>query len=103
VGAAFTPGIHLALERDGRLNTGDGIIATVIALVLGFLSLLGVLAFHFPEYLTTPQLRHQYSVDVLRQALLVTLLIAGGPGAGLAAEVSAKHRKYSVLKRRPLD
>jgi hypothetical protein len=30
-----------------------------------------VLAFHFPQYLTTPELRHKYSVDVLRQILLV--------------------------------
>src|ERR1700755_796484 len=66
------------LSRDGRIDTGDGKIATVIALLLGFLSLLGVLAFHFPEYLTTPQLRHKYSVEVLRHVLLVTLLIAGG-------------------------
>lgn len=36
-----------------------------------------MLAFHFPEYLTTPQLRRQYSVDVLRQAMFA-LLVAGG-------------------------
>src|SRR5262249_39784902 len=66
------------LQRSGPLRFGQGVIATVLALSLGFLSLLGVLAFHFPQYLTTPELRHQYSVDVLRQALFVALLIAGG-------------------------
>jgi len=66
------------LKRSGGMRFGQGMIATVLALSLGFLCLLGVLAFHFPQYLTTPELRHEYSVDVLRQALFVALLIAGG-------------------------
>ena len=66
------------LHRSGELKPGKGMIATVIALTLGFLSMLAVLAFHFPQYLTTPELRHQYSVDVLRQILFAGLLIAGG-------------------------
>jgi len=70
------------LASSGELTPGKGLITTIIALSLGFLSLLGVLAFHYPEYLTTPELRHQYSVDVLRQALFVALLIAGGLALG---------------------
>ncbi|MEO6687897.1 MAG: sterol desaturase family protein, partial [Dokdonella sp.] len=66
------------LESSGGLTFGQGVIATIVALSLGFLCLLGVLAFHFPQYLTTPELRHQYSVDVLRQAMFVALLVAGG-------------------------
>ena len=70
------------LHRDGELKPGLGKISSVIALSLGILSLLGVLAFHFPQYLTTPDLRHKYSVDVLRQLLLAALLIAGGIALG---------------------
>ncbi len=70
------------LHRDGELKPGLGKITSVIALSLGILSLLGVLAFHFPQYLTTPDLRHKYSVDVLRQLLLAALLIAGGISLG---------------------
>ena len=70
------------LHRDGELKPGLGKITTVIALSLAILSLLGVLAFHFPQYLTTPDLRHRYSVDVLRQLLLAALLIAGGISLG---------------------
>jgi sterol desaturase/sphingolipid hydroxylase (fatty acid hydroxylase superfamily) len=70
------------LHRDGELKPGLGKISSVIALSLGILSLLGVLAFHFPQYLTTPDLRHKYSVDVLRQLLLAALLIAGGISLG---------------------
>ncbi len=66
------------LARNGALSPGQGLISTVIAMTLAILGLLGVIAFHFPQYLTTPELRHQYSVDVLRQALFVALLIAGG-------------------------
>ncbi|HKX42973.1 MAG TPA: sterol desaturase family protein, partial [Burkholderiaceae bacterium] len=38
----------------------------------------GVLAFHFPEYLTTPQLRKSYNVDVMRQLLFWSLVLSGG-------------------------
>src|SRR5579862_5132358 len=63
------------LASHGPLKFGQGLIATIVALSLGFLCLLAVLAFHYPEYLTTPELRHKYSVDVLRQLLLAGLLV----------------------------
>src|ERR1700721_726976 len=66
------------LKASGELTVRGGIATTVLALSLAVLALLGVLAFHFPEYLTTPELRRQYSVDFLRHALFVVLLIAGG-------------------------
>ena len=40
--------------------------------------MLSVLAFHFPEYLTTPDLRKKYDMNVLREILLVGMVIAGG-------------------------
>ena len=70
------------LGRSGALRFGQGTIATIVALTLGVLCLLAVLAFHFPEYLTTPELRHQYSVDVLRQLLFGGLLVAGALSLG---------------------
>jgi sterol desaturase/sphingolipid hydroxylase (fatty acid hydroxylase superfamily) len=83
------------LKRSGGMKFGQGLIATVIALSLGFLCLLGVLAFHFPQYLTTPELRREYSVDVLRQALFVTLLIAGG--LSLANLILGNRRKLNMV------
>lgn len=65
-------------SSSGRLHPGSGLISGVIALTLGFLCFLGVLAFHFPAYLTTPELRHSYSVDVLRQVMFWSMVIAGG-------------------------
>jgi len=65
-------------HQSGEMQPGRGMISGVIALALALLCLLGVLAFHFPEYLTTPELRKQYSVELLRQVMLVSLLVAGG-------------------------
>jgi sterol desaturase/sphingolipid hydroxylase (fatty acid hydroxylase superfamily) len=70
------------LKKDGHLRGSQTGVSTVIALSLGFLSLLGVLAFHYPQYLTTPELRHKYSVDLLRHLLFGALLIAGGISLG---------------------
>ena len=64
--------------RSGELPYGVGMISGVIAFSLAILCALAVLAFHFPQYLTTPELRQQYSVGFLREILLVTLIAAGG-------------------------
>jgi len=83
------------LRRSGPMRFGQGMIATVIALGLGFLSLLGVLAFHFPQYLTTPELRQQYSVEYLRYALFVALLLSGG--LSLASVIVGNRRVLNLL------
>jgi len=83
------------LHKDGELKPGQGMVSSIIALSLGFLSLLAVLAFHFPQYLTTPDLRHEYSVDVLRQLLLGALLVAGG--MSLANIILGRSRRLSMV------
>ena len=65
-------------EGHGALRTGRGMVSGVIALTLAILCFLGVLAFHFPEYLTTPQLRKSYDVSVIRTIMLAAMAIAGG-------------------------
>jgi sterol desaturase/sphingolipid hydroxylase (fatty acid hydroxylase superfamily) len=62
----------------GALERGKGMVTGVIALTLGTLCFLGVLAFHFPQYLTTPMLRQSYNVDVIRTIMLVAMVVAGG-------------------------
>ena len=64
-------------ESNGELQAGRGMASGVVALSLAILCFLGVLVFHFPEYLTTPELRRGYSVDVVRQMLYWSLVIAG--------------------------
>lgn len=65
-------------HQDGALSRGYGKLSGVIAFVLASLCFLGVLAFHYPEYLTTPELRKNYSVDVLRLVMLWAMIISGG-------------------------
>jgi len=64
-------------KSHGALQPGKGMVSGVIALGLALLCFLGVLAFHWPEYLTTPQLRHAYKVDVVRQLLFWSLVLSG--------------------------
>jgi hypothetical protein len=65
-------------EGHGALKPGRGLITGVIALSLAILCFLGVLAFHFPEYLTTPQLRKSYDVEMIRKLMFAALVLAGG-------------------------
>ena len=64
-------------ESHGALRPGKGLASGVIALMLAALCFLGVLAFHFPEYLTTPQLRKSYNVDFMRLLLFWSLVLSG--------------------------
>ncbi|MES2100937.1 MAG: sterol desaturase family protein [Pseudomonadota bacterium] len=64
-------------ESHGALRPGKGMVTGVIALALAILCFLGVLAFHWPQYLTTPQLRQSYNVEVMRQLLFGSLVLAG--------------------------
>jgi sterol desaturase/sphingolipid hydroxylase (fatty acid hydroxylase superfamily) len=65
------------LKSSGRLHAGQGLLSGVVAVTLGLLCALGVMAFHYPQYLTTPELRHLYSVDLLRHVLFGSLVLAG--------------------------
>ncbi|WP_063571136.1 MULTISPECIES: sterol desaturase family protein [Luteibacter] len=82
------------LHKSGGLSPAKAMVSTAIALSLGFLCLLAVIAFHYPQYLTTPDLRHKYSVDVLRQALLGGLLVAGG--LALANVILGRKRNLNI-------
>ena len=68
VGDVVEETAHL-LKDSGELKPGLGLASGALAFTLGALCLLGVLAFWFPQYLTTPELRHKYSVPVLRNLL----------------------------------
>ena len=58
------------------MRFGEGRISGAIAVFLGACSLLAVLCFHFPEYLTTPELRATYDVALLRNLLRAGMLAA---------------------------
>ena len=66
--------------RSKELRVGDGLISGYIACMLAILSCLGTVAFHYPEYLTTPELRVNYDVSLLREVLFYSLVISGALG-----------------------
>lgn len=70
---------QLAMQKE--FIWGEGKISGALAIFLGLMNLLGALAFYFPEYLTTPELRQVYSVDAMRRLMTITLLVAVGCGS----------------------
>ena len=64
-------------QSHGALRFGPGLISGVVALILSVLCLLGVAAFHFPQYLTTPELRQSYSPDLMRHILYWAMVLTG--------------------------
>ena len=65
------------IQQSGPLERGNGLASGVMALSLAILCLLGVLAFHFPQYLTTPELRQKYNPDIIRIIMFAAMVIAG--------------------------
>lgn len=74
---------------------GQGRISGMIAAFLGVLSFLAVLAFQFPEYLTTRELREVYDPALLQQMLKYGMWSA--LGFGLLTFILAKHRRLGAL------
>ncbi len=63
---------------EPEFRFGEGAISGVLSVALGALSLLAVLCFRFPELLTTPDLRAEYPVPLLRMVLFSALLLSLG-------------------------
>jgi sterol desaturase/sphingolipid hydroxylase (fatty acid hydroxylase superfamily) len=72
------------------LDTRKGRAAGALSVFLAALSVLAVLCFHFPEYLTTPELRRSYDVALLRRVLEATMLAAAVLGSWALLSGGAK-------------
>lgn len=66
------------MKDEINIKFGEGLLSGILSFVLSLMCLLGVVAFYFPEYLTTPDLRQNYSVDFIRQLMFFSLILAGG-------------------------
>ena len=67
-------GVELA-QSHGHVRPGKGMISGLIALFLANFSLLGVLIFQFPSYLTTPKVRDFIGLDQFRLVLVAAMVV----------------------------
>lgn len=81
--------------KSPTFRFGEGNISGYIACLLSILSFLGVLAFHFPQYLSTPELRVNYDVAVLRQVMFFSLILAGS--LGMLNFIRNKNKRMGAL------
>ncbi|MEZ4334058.1 MAG: sterol desaturase family protein [Myxococcota bacterium] len=77
------------------LRLGEGRISGLVAVFLGVLSVAAVLCFHFPEWLTTPELRQAYPVDLLRRLLLGGMI--GAAAFGLLSVFLSRSKRLGLL------
>lgn len=56
--------------QDRIFRFGEGKISGYLSVSLGILSVLGVLSYRYPSYLTTAELRASYDADFLQQVLM---------------------------------
>lgn len=78
--------------EDIPLRFGEGRISGLSSLFLGACALIAVLCFHFPEYLTTPELRARYPHALLRAGLV------GGMGLSVVCgAISVFHSRSKRL------
>jgi sterol desaturase/sphingolipid hydroxylase (fatty acid hydroxylase superfamily) len=69
-------GIELA-RSHGPLRPGKGMVSGMLALALANFSMLTVLMFQFPTFLSTPKVREFLSFDAMRSVLLVAMVLCG--------------------------
>ena len=82
-------------ETNRPLRLGEGQISGYLSIALGLLSLLGVLCFMFPDFLTTPSLRAGYDIPLLRRLLAGGLVFSAGFGA--LTFVLNRHQRLGAL------
>lgn len=78
-----------------RLLLGHHLFAAGVSCLVGVLSLLAVLSFHFPELLTSRELRAVYSEGLARHLLLAGLVIAFVTGT--IAVLRDQHRRLALV------
>jgi sterol desaturase/sphingolipid hydroxylase (fatty acid hydroxylase superfamily) len=86
-------------QANSRPRIGEGRIGGFLCAVIGLLSIAAVLCLRYPAFLTTPELRVHYDVELLRLVLAVAMVVAawlgvigivlGGPRLRAAIGLSA--------------
>ena len=86
-------------QANSRPRIGEGRIGGFLCAMIGLLSVAAVLCLRYPAFLTTPELRVHYDVELLRLVLAVAMVVAawlgvigivlGGPRLRAAIGLSA--------------
>jgi len=86
-------------QENSRPRIGEGRIGGFLCAMIGLLSVAAVLCLRYPAFLTTPELRVHYDVELLRLVLAVAMVVAawlgvigivlGGPRLRAAIGLSA--------------
>jgi sterol desaturase/sphingolipid hydroxylase (fatty acid hydroxylase superfamily) len=86
-------------QADSRPRIGEGRIGGFLCAAIGLLSVAAVLCLRYPAFLTTPELRVHYDVELLRLVLALAMVVAawlgvigivlGGPRLRAAIGLSA--------------
>lgn len=79
---------------SGSFVFGQGQISGFLATFLGALNLLAVIAFHFPEYLSTPEIRKAYDVEILK--LILSVSIISSVFLGCFTIVRGQFRRFGI-------
>jgi lathosterol oxidase len=74
---------------------GEGKISGVIAVFLGWLGAGAVAALHFPQLLSTPEMRAAYPMHIIR--LLIDIVIFGAIGLGVISLVLSRRKSRGLL------
>ena len=81
--------------KSPEFRFGEGKISGWISVILGSLSVLGVLCFHFPDFLTTPQLRQAYTADQMRYLLGAGMIFS--TAFGLITFILNRHKLMGAI------
>ncbi|MBV8650177.1 MAG: sterol desaturase family protein [Alphaproteobacteria bacterium] len=68
-------------EANSRPRIGEGRIGGFLCAVIGLLSVAAVLCLRYPAFLTTPELRVHYDIELLRLVLAVAMVAGAWLGA----------------------
>jgi sterol desaturase/sphingolipid hydroxylase (fatty acid hydroxylase superfamily) len=78
-----------------EFRAGDGKISGTLAVSLGWLGLGAVLALHFPQYLSAPDLRTAYPMPVIRG--LIDAVLAGAAVFGVISLILSRRKSRGLL------
>jgi len=82
-------------SNNAGFKFGEGKISGCCAIFLGLLSLLGVICFKYPEWLTTPEFREVYTGESMK--ILLTSVIIASFFFALLSFLLSKQKKWALI------